>query len=100
MRESRPFQSLYSRKGCRDNKKLHKLISNKKSNKKKDSYTVPVINVSSKDLDTKRLKYGLHCSFTGKKKYVKQNTALELESLGTSLDKFLDQSSKEFFHEC
>ena len=42
------------------NKKLHKLISNKKSNKKKDSYTVPVINLSSEDLDTKPLKYGLH----------------------------------------
>ena len=61
------------------NKKLHKLISNKKSNKKKDSYTVPVINLSSEDLDTKPLKYGLHHSFTDKNKYVKRNIAVELE---------------------
>ena len=50
------------------NKKLHKLISNKKINKKKDSYTVPVMNLSSKDLDTKPLKYGLHRSFTDENK--------------------------------
>ena len=40
------------------NKKLHKLISSKKNSKKKDSYTVRVINLSSEDLDTKPLKYG------------------------------------------
>ena len=80
------------------NKKLHKLISNKKSNKKKDSYMVPVINLSSEDLDTKPLKYSLHHSFTDKNKYVKRNIAVELESLAMSLDKFVDQSLKEFFH--
>ena len=81
------------------NKKLHKLILNKKSSKKKDSCTVPVINLSSEDLDTKPLKYGLHHSFTDKNKYVKRNIAVELESLATSLDKFINHSLKEFFHE-
>ena len=78
-------------------KKLDKLISSKKSNKKKDSYTVPVINLSSEDLDTKPLTYGLQHSFTDK--YVKRNIAVELESLATSLYKFVDHSLKELFHE-
>ena len=60
---------------------------------------VPVINLSSEDLDMKPLKYGLRHSFTNKNKYVKRNIAVELESLATSLDKFADQSLKEFFHE-
>ena len=45
---------------------LHKLISNKKSNQKKDSDTFLVINLSSEDLDTKPLKYCLHHSFDNK----------------------------------
>ena len=73
-------------------KKLDKLISSKKSNKK-----VPVINLSSEDLDTKPLTYGLQHSFTDK--YVKRNIAVELESLATSLYKFVDHSLKELFHE-
>ena len=73
------------------NEKLHKLISNKKSNKKKDSYTFPIINLTNKDLNTKPLKYGLHHSFTDKNKYVKRNIVVKLESLATSLD-FVDQS--------
>ena len=40
------------------NKKLHKSISSKESNRKKESNTVSVINLSSEDLDTKPLKYG------------------------------------------
>ena len=47
-------------------KKLHKLISNKKSNQKKDPDTFLVINLSSEDLDTKPLKYCLHHSFDNK----------------------------------
>ena len=52
-------------KRCKS-KKLHKLISNKKSNQKKDSDTFLVINLSSEDLDTKPLKYCLHHSFDNK----------------------------------
>ena len=40
------------------NKKLHKSISSKESNRKKESNTVSVINLSSEDLDTRPLKYG------------------------------------------
>ena len=69
-------------------------MSNKKSNKKKDPYKVLVINLSSEDLDTKPLKYGLHHSFTDKNKYVKRNIAVDLESLAMSLDKFVDKSLK------
>ena len=76
------------------NKKLHKLISNKQSNKKEDSYSVPVINLSCEDLDTKPLKYSLHLRFTGKNKYIKRIIAVELESLAMSLDKFVGQSVK------
>ena len=61
------------------NEKLHKLISNKKSNKKKDSYTFPIINLTNEDLNTKPLKYGLHHSFTDKNKYVKRNIVVKLE---------------------
>ena len=74
-------------------------MSNKKSNKKKNSYAVPQINLSCEDLDTKPLNYGLHHSFTDKNKYVKRNIVVELESLATSLDKFVDQSLNESFHE-
>ena len=81
------------------NKKLHKPMSNKKSNKKKDPYKVLVINLSSKDLNTKPLKYGLHHSFTDKNKYVKRNIAVELDSWAASAGKSVDQSLKEFFHE-
>ena len=64
-----------------------------------DLITIKSCNLSSEDLDTKPLKYGLHHSFTNKNKYVKRNIAVELESLATSLEKFVDQSLKEFFHE-
>ena len=74
-------------------------MSNKKSNKKKNSYAVPQINLSCEDLDTKPLNYGLHHSFTDKNKYVKRNIVVQLESLATSLDKFVDQSLNESFHE-
>ena len=74
-------------------------MSNKKSNKKKDPYKVLVINLSSEDLDTKPLKYGLHRSFTDKNKYVKRNIAVELDSWAAPAGKFVDQSLKELFHE-
>ena len=42
----------------------------------KDKYNIPILNFSSESL-----KYGLHKSFVGKKKYVKRIGALEMESL-------------------
>ena len=65
----------------------------------RDSYQVPVINLSSQVLDTKPLKYGLHQSFTDKNRFVKRNAAVELEALAASQDHYVEQSDKEAFHE-
>ena len=46
------------------NKKLYRLISQKPVNR--DNYNIPVINLSSHELDVSGLKYGLHQSFTDK----------------------------------
>ena len=67
--------------------------------KSRDSYQVPVINLSSQVLDTKQLKYGLHQSFTDKNKFFKRNVAFKLEALAASLGHFVEQSDKEAFHE-
>ena len=55
----------------RKNNKLR--ILSLKVFKNRDSYQVPVINLSYQVLDTKPLKYGLHHSFTDKNKFVKRN---------------------------
>ena len=81
----------------RKNNKLR--ILSLKVLKNQHSYHVPVINLSSQVLETKPLKYGLHLSFTDKKKFVKRNVAVELESLAASLDHHVEQSNKEAFHE-
>ena len=46
------------------NKKLRRLISEKLVNR--DNYNIPVLNLSSYELDVSGLKYGLHQSFTDK----------------------------------
>ena len=79
------------------NKKLHNLIISKP--KKLDSYKIPVLNLSSENLDIEPLRYGLHLSYGDKNKYVKRNVATELESLSIILDKYVNLSSKENFHE-
>ena len=43
--------------------------------------------------------YGLHHSYTNKNKYMKHDIAVEFEILSTILDPFVNQSSKETFHE-
>ena len=67
------------------NKKLHNLITSKP--KKLDSYKIPIINLSTENLDTEPLRYGLHHSYVDKNKNVKRNVATELESLSIILDK-------------
>ena len=57
------------------------------------------MNLSSESLDLSSLKYGLHQSFVDKKKYVKQKVAIEIESVAVRLDKYVDVSMKETFHE-
>ena len=80
------------------NKKLHHLKI--KFNKlPKDKYNIPVLNLSSESLDLSSLKYGLHQSFVDKNKYVKRNVAVGMESIAVRLDKYVDISRKETFHE-
>ena len=77
--------------------KLQNLITSKP--KKLDSYKTPVINLSTENLDTEPLRYGLHHSYVDKNKNVKRNVATKLESLSIILDKYINPSSKEIFHE-
>ena len=79
------------------NKKLCNLIISKP--KTMDSYKIPVVKLSTENLDIEPLKYGLHHSYVDKNKYVKRNVATELESLSIILDKYINPSSKENFHE-
>ena len=62
------------------------------------NYNVPVINISSKDLNTTQLKYGLHHCFIDKNKFTKQNVAIEMENLATNLNKFIKDDQREEFH--
>ena len=47
--------------------------------KQDTQYQVPVLNLSTGNITTAPLQYGLHHSFTKKNKYVKRNVAVELE---------------------
>ena len=64
-----------------------------------DSYKIPVVNLSTENLDIEPLRYGLHHSYFDKTTYVKKNCATELESLSIILDKYINPSSEENFHE-
>ena len=66
----------------------------------KDKYNIPALNLSSASLDLSSLKYGLHQSFVDKRKYVKPNVAVDMESVALRLDNYVDVSMKETFHEC
>jgi len=61
-------------------------------------YNVPIINISSKDLNTTPLKYGLHQCFIDKNKFTKQNIAIEMENLATNLNKSVKDDQREEFH--
>ena len=68
--------------------------------RKKDSrYQIPVLNLSTENINTTPLRYGLHHSFTDKNKYVKKNVAVELETLAGFLDPHVTHREKESFHE-
>ena len=74
-------------------KKITKLTPSKRSR-----YNIPVINLSSHEIKTEGLKYGLHHSFVDKNKYVKQNIAVELEYLANRVNGQVKQVEKEDFH--
>ena len=79
------------------NKELHRLISQETI--KRGSYNIPVINLPSHELDVSGLKYGLHQIFTDKNKYIKRNLAVQFEALSPTLDPFINDDSKENFHD-
>ena len=81
---------------CKNNK-LQRLISQKPF--KRNDYNILVVNLSSEELDVEKLRYGLHHSYTNKNKYIKRDIAVEFETLATILDSFVNQGSKETFHE-
>ena len=78
-------------------KKLCRLILQKPINR--DNYNIPVVKLSSHKLDVSGLKYDLHQSFTDKNKHIKRNIAVELEALSSNSDPFINNDSKENFHE-
>ena len=57
------------------------------------------MNLSTENINTAPLRYGLHHSFTDKNKYVKRNVAIELETLARVLDAHVTHTEKESFHE-
>ena len=59
------------------NLKLFRLIPRKKDSQ----YQVPVLKLSTENINMAPLRYGLHHSFMDKNKYVKRNVAVELETL-------------------
>ena len=68
--------------------------------RKKDSqYQVPVLNLSTENLNTAPLRYGLYHSFTDKNKCVKRNVTVELKRLARVLDAQVAETHKKVFHE-
>ena len=80
-----------------NNKKWPNLITSKP--KKLDSHKILVVNLSTESLDTEPSRYWLHHSYVDKNKNVKRNVSAELESLSIFLDKYINPSSKENFHD-
>ena len=80
-----------------NNKKWPNLITSKP--KKLDSHKILVVNLSTESLDTEPSRYWLHHSYVDKNKNVKRNVSAELESLSIFLDKYMNPSSKENFHD-
>ena len=83
------------------NKKISSL-NNNNNIKRKTSYNVPVINLSSTELtenELKQLSYGLEHSFVDKNKHIKKNLGANLEFLAQSVDKHILDDKREHFHE-
>ena len=93
------FGSLKDKYSAEKSILISLLVEHEEHLKKLDSYKILVINLSTENLDTKPLRYGLHHSYVGKNKNVKRNVATKLESLSIILDKYINLWSKENFHE-
>ena len=71
-----------------------KLPSSVQKSLKQNNYNTTVVNLLSEELDGEKLRYGLHHSYTNKNKYIKRDIAVEFETLATTLDTFVNHSSK------
>ena len=81
-------------------KKIDNLYRDKQ--KFKDSYQVPIINLSDivlSEEEKEGLRYGLQHSFIDRNKYVKQNLAIEMETLADTTNKNVKQEDNEAYHE-
>ena len=78
-------------------KKLRRLILRKRLNR--DNYNLPVVNLISHELDISGLTHVLNKSFTDKNSSIKQNLAVVFKALLSKLDPFIQEDSKENFHE-
>ena len=78
--------------------KLKKIRYHVPSTKALTSY-VPVINLSSFEMNSEPLNFGLKHCFVNKSKHTKRNIAVELESLANKIDCTNDSSEKENVHE-
>ena len=77
--------------------KLKKIRYHMPSTKAFTSY-VPVINLSSFELNSELVNFGLKHYFVNKSKHTKRNVAVELESLASEIDHNIDSSEKENIH--
>ena len=81
------------------NKKLKKLIRNNKSASK---YKVPITNLSNyelSDVERKELEMGLEHSFVHKNKRLKQQLAVNMETISHSATKCVEDNKVEDFHD-
>ena len=81
------------------NQKLKKLIRNNKSASK---YKVPITNLSNyelSDIERKELEMGLEYSFVHKNKRLKQQLAVNMETISHSATKCVEDNKVEDFHD-
>ena len=81
------------------NKKLKRLIQNTTPVSK---YKVPIINLSNyelSDTEHKELEMGLEYSFVDKNKRLKQQLAVNMETVSHSSTKYVEDNKVEDFHE-
>ena len=81
------------------NKKLKRLIQN---NTPVSKYKAPIINLSNyelSDIERKELEIGLEYSFVDKNERLKQQLAVNMETVSHSATKYVEDNKVEDFHE-
>ena len=81
------------------NKKLFHLTK-KHNNVHHVKHSIPILNLSSEDIDTTSLKKtGLDYSFIDKNKFIKREITVEMETLSNTINKNVRPEEKEILHE-